>query len=110
MSAKVIGAPEGRSAVFTDVRLGSWRQAASICIQHHRLLQNNTGEGERSESLGILCQMNVTIPGRFQKMCSILSLLAQTQSLGVSSQSKKLPQSKFTKRITKVPVKKVNLY
>lgn len=35
VSAKVVGASEGRRAVLADVRLVSWRQAASISIQHH---------------------------------------------------------------------------
>lgn len=42
VSAQVIGAPEGCSAVFTDVRFGSWGQTASIWIQHQRLLQKQT--------------------------------------------------------------------
>ena len=37
VTPEVVGAPEGRAAVLTDVGFGAWRQAAAIRVQHHRL-------------------------------------------------------------------------
>lgn len=47
VSAEVVGASEGRRAVLANVRLVSWRQAASITIQDHCLLKTEEVVGQR---------------------------------------------------------------